>query len=148
MKILDKNQLLFTNTESPKFVLFSNNSKVGEILLPIAGVTYFPPEPKFSDEQMSLIFRIRFDFLDGDGMELLRRVVRFHHDDPYRHRLRLIVPGDCDEGYEVEPYGQWRAWFIDDEPIGYGPVEAQFISLQPPAVASKNFSEAQPWIVE
>ncbi len=148
MKILDENQLLFSNVKAGKFVLFSDGSKVGEIALPAAGITYFPPEPKFADSEMSLIFRIRFDFLDGDGMEILRRVVQFHHDDKYKHKLRLVIPGDSENGYEVEPYGNWRAWFLDDEPIGYGPVEAQFISAEIPKAAQEIFSNAEPWIVE
>ncbi len=148
MKILDENQLLFSNVKAGKFVLFSNGSKVGEIALPTAGITYFPPEPKISDGEMLLIFRIRFDFLDGNGMELLRRIVQFHYDDKYKHKLRFVVPGDSEKGYEVEPYGNWRAWFLDDEPIGYSPVEAQFISAEPIAVSEEKYSDAQPWLVE
>ena len=148
MKILDDKQLLFLNDSAGKFVLYSNSSRVGEVMLPIAGVTYFPPEHIFIEGKSSLILKIRFDFLDGDGMEILRRVVRFYHDDQWRHELRLIIPGESEKGYNVIPYGNWKAWFIDDEPQGYGPVEAQFKSSDVSDIAEEEYSNSEPWMVD
>lgn len=148
MKILDDTQLLFSRDSGGKFILYSNGSEVGEVTLPVAGVTYFPPEHKFIEGQYSLAIRIRFDFLDGDGMEILRRVVRFHHDDPWRHGLRLIIPGESEKGYKVVPYGNWKAWFIDDEPQGYGPVEAQFTSSDVSDIVEEKYSNSEPWVVD
>jgi len=147
MKILNSEQLLF-GQNSARFLLYSCGFKVGEIPLPLAGITYFPPEQKFNDDEMSMIIRIRFDFADGNGMEILRRVVQFYHDDIYRHSIRLVIPGECENGYDVKPYGQWRAWFLDDEPIGYGPVEAMFITSQRQDIAQQRYSDTQPWVVE
>ena len=148
MKVLDNQQILFPQTSQAKFLLFSNCSKVGEISLPQSGVTFFPPVQKFADGKHSQIFRIRFDFLDGDGMEMLHRIIRFIGDDPWRHKLRLVIPGDNPHGYEVEPYGDWRSWFFDDVPQGYGPVEVQFVSSEMPVAAGESYSDAQPWLAE
>jgi len=59
-----------------------------------------------------------------------------------------MLPGESARGYEVIPHGNWRAWFFDDEPQGYGPVEAQFISTEKPDMAPEQLSDAQPWVVE
>ena len=148
MKILDNNQLLFPNVVEAKFILFSNGRKIKEIPLPQKGVTYFPPEQMFSDGEMSILIRIRFDFLDGNGMSILRRVVQFLNDDPWKHKIRLVIPGESSHGYEVEPHGHWRAWFFDDTPQGYGPVEVMFISKESSAAAQECYSEMEPWVVE
>ncbi len=148
MKVLSQNELLFPTVKSAKFVLYSCGFNFGGISLPERGVTFFPPEQKFTDGSIQSQIRIRFDFLDGDGMSAVRQALLFYQNDPARHSLRLIIPGESPGGYDVEPYGQWRAWFIDDEPQGYGPVEAVFITTESPAVAEPDFSNIEPWVVE
>jgi len=95
-----------------------------------------------------LMFEDLIDRGVRDGMSAVRQALLFYQDDPARHSIRLLIPGESSRGYDVEPYGQWRAWFIDDEPQGYGPVEAIFITTESPAVAESDFSNIEPWVVE
>jgi len=148
MKTLDSTQLLFPQSTNAKFLLYSCGSKIGEIALPQKGITFFPPERKSENDKLTLIFHIRLNFADGEQIEDIRRVVQFSDEDPWRHKIRLVIPGENPAGYEVKPYGNWKAWFFDDIPQGYGPVEMQFISEERPNVASSRFCEAFPWVVE
>ncbi|RKZ34054.1 hypothetical protein DRQ33_02990 [bacterium] len=148
MKTLDSEQLVFPQTTGGKFILYSKGFKVGEIELPSRGLTFFPPEPDFSDEQNRHIIRIRFDFLDNAGMRAVREALNFFTDDPTNHILRLVIPGEEPRGITVEPHGRWRSWFLDDVPQGYGPVEATFITTENPKFDSPAFSDTEPWVVE
>jgi len=144
-QILNENQLLFPSLTS-KFILFVNNVKVGEVNLPECGVTYYPPEPVFSGSTMQQLIRLRSDFLDGNGMTAIRKVINFWYDDPKNHTLRLVIPGEPGNGYKVVPYGRWREWFLDDVPQGYGPIEAVFVTDEPPAIPVAEESDTEPWV--
>lgn len=148
MGVLDAGELLFPETQGGRFVLYSCGSKVGEVALPEKGITYFPPEVEITGSGARLILRLRLDFADGEALAAIRRVLRFWQDDPHRHSLRLVLPGERGRGYEVVPDGRWRAWFFDDEPKGYGPVELQFASSDVVDVSEPAFCEVTPWVVE
>ncbi len=148
MKALDEKQLLFPQSKAGKFLLYSCRSKIGEISLPSKGITYFPPEHEFSEGKQTMIFRIRFDFADGSVLLILRKIIQFLTKDPWRHRIRMVIPGDNPHGYEVEPHGNWKAWFFDDIPQGYGPLLVEFISCADGVASLPAFSDALPWVVE
>jgi len=145
---LDENQLLFPSVEA-KFILMVGGLVISTIELPDNGVTYYPPEPIFEIDDVTQRIRIRFDFLDGDGMLALRRVINFWAEDPTGRKIVLSIPGEI-RGYEVTPYGTWREWFFDNQPQGYGPVEAVFITQERPfmdVIDVNEKSEPDYWII-
>ena len=139
-------KLVFDTSEA-KFLLYSKGFLAGEVALPEKGITFFPPSYDFSGDAGAFI-RMRIDFCDGDALGALRKVVDFWRADPNAHALKLVIPGESPRGIEVVPCGKWLAWFFDDTPVGYGPVEITFCARELPASDEPRHSDPQPWVVE
>ena len=145
MAIVDEKNLVFPH-KSCKFLLYSKGFKVGEVEFPTKGATFFPPEYDF--ERGRVVYKIRADFADGQVLAQVRRAVDFWRADPNSHSLRLVVPGEDPLGTQVVPCGRWLAWFFDDAPVGYGPVEMTFCAEEFPHSAPRHYSDSEPWVVE
>ncbi len=147
MTVLSSKELLFDNI-SAKIILYSNGFDVGEIALPEKGITFFPPEPNFSDGEPQYIIRMRFDFANRATMKAIREALLFYESDPNAHSLKLVIPAEEIRGIEIIPYGRWREWFFDNIPQGYGPIEIMFATSDNLKITETHFTNAEPWVVE